>query len=148
MVKKYALFNESFFKNKPWWIPGKLHNVVCLRANPRSKEYMIQLLNNIFPDAQLIEDIPKDINGQLILLYPDAIGLGCGRIEKIVNGRFKDVIVLNGRKRSFILNTQTRFKLLLKRFLEVTFLPELIASPFLIVLCVVLCIKDKLAGRT
>jgi len=56
--------------------------------------------------------------------------------------------VLNGRKRYFSLTAVARNKLLLRRILEVTFLPEFIFAPCLLVTGSILAIKDKMAGRS
>ena len=53
-MKTYAFFDNSFFTQKPWWLPIKLYNVIYQRSNPRTQEYMLALLSEKFPDAELI----------------------------------------------------------------------------------------------
>lgn len=144
----YAIFNDLFFIKKPWWMPEKLYDVVCQRANPRAKEYMINVLCEKFPQAKLVdrEMIPQSTKN-VILLYPDSIGLGYGALEKKILGTFEVVTVLNGRKRLFLLTSGIRRMLFLKRFLELTFFPEIIFAPFLLVMGASLAVKDKLMAR-
>ena len=146
-MKTYAIFDDSFFQNKPWWMPKKLHNVVSIRANPRSQEYMLELLQEHFPEATIIDiDSPHE-NGQLFLLYPDSIGLGWGVLERKLLKNFKDIKVLNGRKRSFPFKSLIQFNLILRRFLEITFLPEIVLAPFLVMYGALLAVKDRIAGH-
>ncbi len=86
-------------------------------------------------------------NGQLVLLYPDAIGLGWSPLERALRRRFNNVKVLNGRKRFFQLDGKELIQLRVRRFLEITFLPEIIFAPFLLIYGTVLTIKDKIRGR-
>ena len=81
-MKTYAIFNDSFFQKKPGWMPERLYCVVCQRSNSRSKEYMLTLLREKFPGAELIDLEQPRPPGRIVLLYPDAIGLGWGKIEK------------------------------------------------------------------
>ena len=147
-MKTYALFDNSFFTHKPWWLPTKLYGVVCHRSNPRTQEYMLALLQEKFPDAELIsKDNPYQLE-QIVLLYPDAIGLGWGNLEKKYIRKFKRVDVLNGRRQRFPLTAMVRNKLLFRRMLEITFLPEFIFAPCLLIAGSVLAIKDKIVGRS
>ncbi len=148
-MEKYALFDNSFFRRKPLWLPQKLYRVVCQRSNPRSREYMTILLKETYPNAKLteIEKVPPEIK-EIILLYPDSIGLGWLNMERNSLKRFKTVTVLNGRKRGFSLTNKTQRELLLRRFLETTFLSELLLTPFLLLAGTFLAIKDWMAGRS
>jgi hypothetical protein len=114
------------------------------KANPRSLAYMRALLAEHFPDATLLDvraepDWERALgSGPVVLLYPDAIGIGFGAIERRLLGRVP-VTVLNGRRRNFALDRATRRRLRLRRFLERTMLLEgvfglglLIATPFLL----------------
>lgn len=129
-------------------MPHKLYNVVCLRSNPRSKEYMLSLLHEKFPEAEILVSKAPEEKNLIILLYPDAIGLGWGKIERQYKRRFKNITVLNGRGRIFTLDASTYTSLKVKRFLEITFLPELILTPFLFMIGVALALKDKISGRS
>lgn len=148
-METYALFNNEFYKKRPWWMPLCLYGVVCQRANPRSREYMLRLLNAKFPQAILVEEenLP-DITENLILLYPDSIGIGEGVREKKLLKKIKHINILNGRQRYFPLTKKTRSKLLFKRFLETTFIAELLIAPILVLISIAYAIKDKLTGRS
>ncbi|GAJ46482.1 hypothetical protein HE1_00817 [Holospora elegans E1] len=145
-MKTYALFDDSFFKIKPRWIPEKLYRVVCQRSNPRSKEYMINLLHENFPEAELIELEQLHFPAKIILLYPDATGLGWSKIETRLKTQTQDITVLNGRKRVFELTPSTRKTLLFRRFLEMTFLPEILLTPLILFYGISIAIKDKFRG--
>lgn len=147
-MAKYAVFNNSFFQAKPVWMPAKLHTVVCLRSNPRTQAYMLNLLKTRHPDFILTEvnKIPTD--SEILLLYPDSIGMGWKAIENVCSSKSKNLKVLNGRGREFNLDDSTRLKLLWKRFLEKTFIPEIFFAPILILTGLILGITDKLTGRS
>ena len=89
-MKTYAFFNNSFFIQKPWWLPIKLYSVICQRSNPRTQEYMLALLREKFPDAELISKGDSCQIGRIILLYPDSIGLGWSGLEKEYIKKFKE----------------------------------------------------------
>lgn len=145
-MKTYALFNDPFFKEKPWWMPQKLYRVVCHRSNPRSKEYMLDLLREKFPDAEIVDINQTRSPGKIILLYPDSIGLGWRKIEnRLIHNHER--VVLNGRRRVFELTSSVRRMLLLRRFLEMTFLPEILLTPFVLLYGAFVATKDKFRGR-
>jgi hypothetical protein len=145
-MKTYALFDDSFFKIKPGWMPEKLYRVVCQRANPRSKEYMLNLLHEKFPEAEFIDLEHPPSPGKVILLYPDSIGLGWGKIENRLKIQIQNIIVLNGRKRVFEFTSSVQRTLLLRRFLEMTFLPEILLTPFVLFYGALVATKDKFRG--
>ncbi|CAO5679945.1 MAG: hypothetical protein HEEMFOPI_01367 [Holosporales bacterium] len=146
-MKTYALFDDSFFNIKPWWMPEKLHRVVCQRSNPRSRKYMINLLKENFPDAEIIDETHSYPHEQIILLYPDSIGLGLRKTEKKLITQVKNVTILNGRKRVFQLTPSVHKTLLLRRFIEMTFLPEILITPFIVLYGIFLAILDKFRGK-
>lgn len=145
-MKTYVIFNESFFLKKPWWIPKKLYLVVCQRSNPRSKDYMMQLLRERFSEVEILDTNQTYFLERIVLLYPDSIGLGWKKVEKKFIKQGIKVEVLNGRRRSFELTSAIRRQLSIRRFLEMTFLPEILLMPFLLICGVLLAIKDKLCG--
>jgi len=146
-MKTYALFNNAFFQRKPWWMPQKLYDVVCQRSNPRTKDYMLHLLYEKFPDAELISECLSLPSSRVILVYSDSIGLGWGKLEKKCLKQFTEVQVLTGRKRIFDLTLLERCKLMFRRFFEITFFFELIIMPFLLIYGSILAIKDKIIGH-
>jgi hypothetical protein len=101
---------------------------VWIKANPRNEEYMKKQFKSRWPDGDYV-NAEKDPNwklripsaDQVILIFPDAIGLGFRHIESQVFKLKKTLIsvhVLNGRRREFILDHPTRWHLYLRRFLE------------------------------
>lgn len=150
-MKTVALFDNYFFENKSWWLPAKLHRAICNRANPRTKKYMESLLKKQFPETKLYlrnEIDSLDYTDHLVLLYPDSIGLGWGIIEKKCRNMCNNITILNGRSRSFSLDQKTIIELKMKRFLETSFLLELVISPFLIIYGALLAINDKFFEST
>lgn len=83
----------------------------------------------------------------VILLYPDAIGLGWKALDgaalRIAPGR---ALVVNGRKRAFWLDGPTRRALGLRRFLEKTYLPEGFLLVGMIAVGTVLAVWDGIRG--
>jgi hypothetical protein len=131
---------------------------VWYKANPRSADYMRALQQERFPEADVVEArAEKDWRGRIaqadtiVLLYPDAIGLGFGAIERSVlshKAKSATVEILNGRRRQFRLTGRTLWALRLRRFLEWTMLPELVFIPVFIVVTPVLWTIDAVRGRT
>jgi len=120
---------------------------IWFKANPRSAAYMKERLAENWPDAAFI-DVDADPGwdrvlaeaGRVVLLYPDAIGLGWDTVERRVMRRMSagTIEVLNGRRRVFTLDRATRRRLRLRRRLERSMIAEcamgalmLIATPFL-----------------
>jgi hypothetical protein len=131
---------------------------VWYKANPRSAGYMRTLQQERFPDAEWVEvgagrDWLNRVSQAhtLVLLYPDAIGLRFGAIERLILSRktkSATVEILNGRRRQFKLTSLTRWGLRLRRFLEWTMLPEMVFIPVFIVVTPVLWTIDAVRGRT
>lgn len=131
---------------------------IWYKANPRNAEYMRSLLASHYPDVEWIntQDDPawaERLGGTdtVVLLYPDAIGLGFAAVERTVMARklaWAGVTVINSRRRKFLLNCTTRMGLRLRRFLEWTMLPEFLFLPVFIVATPILWAFDLLRGRT
>jgi hypothetical protein len=129
---------------------------VWYRANPRSGAYMEVLLSERYPDARIlkIEDraLPPDLyqrTTRVVLLYPDAIGLGFAPVERSIARAMPgaEVEVLNGRRRQFVLDKRSRFDLGYRRFLEWTMLGEIIAGLLILVVTPVLILIDSVRIR-
>lgn len=148
-MKTYAIYHNGFFRDKPWWMPAKLHRVIVQRSNPRTLNYMKNYLERSYPGLSIVDaaKIPSDAH-DLVLLYPDTIGLGWGQLEIELLPRFPRLKVLNGRGRIFSLDTSTRLRLRIRRFLEVTFLPELLFAPVLLAIGAFFALTDKFTGRS
>ncbi|MEE2753638.1 MAG: methyltransferase domain-containing protein [Candidatus Latescibacterota bacterium] len=65
---------------------------------------------------------------EITLLYPDAIGIGWGAIERELRRLGIPLTVLNGRGRSFVLDRNTRRSLRFRRFLERVWGAEILFS--------------------
>jgi hypothetical protein len=85
-----------------------------------------------------------------VLLYPDAIGLGFGPLErKVVRTRKggAEVRALNGRRRDFLLDSSTLVALRLRRLIERSMLTELLFIPVFLCLTPLLLLVDWAKGR-
>jgi len=128
---------------------------VWYKANPRTGDYMRTLQQERLPEAEWVDtrEHPDWIDrisqaDTVVLLYPDAIGLGFGAVERsaLRDGRVVDV--LNGRRRAFPLTGATRLRLRLRRVLEWSMLPELLFLPVFVVVTPLLWTIDAVRGRT
>lgn len=129
--------------------------VVWYKSNPRTFEYMSAVASERFPGIKVIQasrHLPIEARSarKLILLYPDSIGLGFSRIEREIAkmNQMPLVEVLNGRRRSFLLDNATKRALYLRRFLEWTMLVEFIVGATLVVTSPFLLLFDWARGRT
>jgi len=147
----------SFFLRKL----AAVENLLELRRNPRSQEYMKDLVRGAYgecPPAQFVvmenpKHLPEilwDTVEEIVLLWPDANGTGWTPIERNVL-RLKNpitrVVVLNGRRRWFVINRMTWYGFRLRRLLEKTFLCELGFLTFFICVSPFLVLTDLLRGR-
>jgi hypothetical protein len=145
---------ERPVRSEPW---SQYRYAVWYKANPRSAEYMRVLQQERLPDAEWVEtgehsDWIERLSraDMIVLLYPDSIGLGFGRIERSVLEHkldWTDVVVLNGRRREFRLNKATRFGLRLRRLLEWSMLPEILFLSVFVVVTPLLWAIDAVRGR-
>ena len=130
----------------------RYNKMVWFKANPRNEDYMKQLFFKCCTDGDYV-NADKDPEwykriasaDQLILLYPDSIGLGFRQIESQAF-RFKQpwvsVHVINGRKRKFLLTGSTLRRLYLRRFLERWMIGEMMATLFFLILTPILALLD------
>jgi hypothetical protein len=131
----------------PQTIVAVYRRSVWYKANPRTEEYMRDVFRRLWPDGEFV-NIASDPQwldraqraSSVVLVYPDAIGLGFLKIESAIKRTVRrPVTVLSGRQRQFLLDGRTRRQLYLRRFLERTMLLEavaiilfLVATPFLL----------------
>jgi hypothetical protein len=130
---------------------------VEFKANPRTEDYMLDLLRERRGSARLVrwEDDPDPAAAlseadEVVLLYPDATGIGFRPIEARVRrlaGPQAKLTVINGRRREFPLDRRTRRGLLLRRAAERSMVGELCASLVIIALTPVLLAIDYARGR-
>lgn len=78
--------------------------------------------------------------GGILLIYPDALGLGWSRAERTLSGN--RAFVINGRRRLFALDAPTRAKLLWRRFLANTRFPEMIAGVVIVPVAALFAMVD------
>lgn len=135
---------------------GMYRWAVHFKANPRPLEYMASLLSEHWPDADLIDVQDAGWRARIagartvVLLYPDAIGLGFGHFERDLLRAIPadaEVQVLNGRRRRFVLDARTQRSLRLRRFLERSMVVELAATPVLVLGGIALAGYDRVRGR-
>ena len=130
---------------------------VWFKSNPRSASAMEQLFHETWPDGRFV-NVSKTKGWRreaadcetVVLLYPDAIGLGFGAIERQVlrnrRGRHR-ARVLNGRKRDFLLTPPVRRGLRLRRMLERTMAGELLFVLVFLVATPLMLSLDLVRGR-
>jgi hypothetical protein len=146
-MKVYGIYCDSFFRQKPWFLPRKFWLAIVNRANPRSFEYMTDLFLSHYPDGEIAREPRIEPSEKVILLYPDSIGLGQGKLEKrIVPGI--SVWALNGRRRHFELSERMRRKLKIRRLLEISIAPEILLAPILLVFALGLSFIDRIRNRS
>lgn len=129
---------------------------IWFKANPRTADYMRERLVEHWPNARFIDtaldpDWIKAVSTatRVILLYPDAVGLGYGHVERIVHRAAPNAAleVLNGRRRAFALDRQARRGLMLRRFFERSMLLELVMGLGLLIATPVLLALDVSRGH-
>jgi hypothetical protein len=129
---------------------------VWYKANPRSTDYMRALQQERFPEAEWVTTAEPDWTKRLaradtvLVLYPDSIGLGFSHVERAILANklnMTGLVVLNGRRREFRLNSATRLGLSLRRLLEWTMLPEMLMLPVFVAVTPILWAIDAVRGR-
>jgi hypothetical protein len=74
----------------------------------------------------LLADALRGAYDTVVLVHPDALGLGCELLERVLVAEpSRRVLVVNGRRRVYALAADARRALRLRRFLARTRLPEL-----------------------
>jgi hypothetical protein len=124
--------------------------MVEFKANPRDESYMRELFAERYPDGRV--GGPGDVAGadRIVLLYPDAIGLGWGQVERGVIRQAApgtELRVLNGRRRDFVLGRGIRRRLRLRRMFETALVGEAAATVGFLVMTPPLLLWDSLRGR-
>jgi hypothetical protein len=116
------------------------------KSNPRPPQYMRDLFAERHPNGTIESDVPARDADEIVLLYPDAIGLGFGAIERRLPSGVP-VRVVNGRRRDFALDRRTRRALALRRALERTMAFEAVALAAAAVATPALLVVDLVRGR-
>ena len=148
---------EAFLRPRRFLPLAQYRYAVWYKSNPRSADYMQALLRERHPDATWVDarsgtewQAPVARADRIVLLYPDAIGLGFGGLEREVAFRrrtWATIEALNGRRRQFRLNGATRLGLRLRRAIEWSMLGEFLFLPIFAVVTPVLMAVDALRGR-
>jgi hypothetical protein len=146
------------------WIPNgsirtlftKLGGYHEYRGNPRPLAYMKELVSRHMDNIDLVPAHDLSMLSQIstvqqiVLLWPDANGMGWFDIERqIFKGKRpgNDVYVLNGRGRLFELSKQQWRAFRLKRFLEKSFLLEIGVLTLFMVTAPMLALWDGISER-
>lgn len=82
----------------------------------------------------------------VVVVYPDALGLGWGRLEARLTG--VKAYLLNGRRRILPLDARARRRLRWSRLLATTRIPELVASLAIVPVAAALAAWDALRGKS
>jgi hypothetical protein len=133
------------------------HKGFQYKANPRDESYMNTLFTEHFPGAPLVYPQKNQAWGEIldgadsiVLLYPDAIGLGYSKIEKLVfkkKGASAVVKVLNGRRRLFTLTSGILPQLRWRRFLERFMVCEFLFTGIFLLVTPVFLLVDFVRGK-
>jgi len=163
--KVIGLYNSGWWKEytfpaKPSRNPLYLLPWACwFKANPRTEDYMRTLFVERYPDGEFINTETLSAASlksciadahTIVLLYPDAIGIGFRPLEKLVSRErnpMAKIIVLNGRKREFHFSGSTRNGLYLRRLAELTMITELCVGAVMLMATPFLAACDFLRGR-
>lgn len=161
--KTVALYYDPWSQNKPGstgWLSifsSRFMKAVRSKSNPRDEAYMRDLLDQRYPDAELVRYGEACDNNKfqqadkLVLLYPDAIGLGFGSLEKEIFDLIDEATelhILNGRRRDFLLDKKVYRSLRLRRFLEKSMLGEFAFTLVFIAVTPFFLVIDWMRGRT
>ena len=140
----------------PQGLTGLWRRHLVANAAVRDRDYMAALFKSHFPQGTLIDVERGWVPGaavlaadNIVLLFPDSIGMDFGAIENQLMSRRSSgrVLVLNGRRRFFKLDSRTRRSLRLRRFLEATRLPEVAIFTAFLVTTPVLLLVDAIRGQ-
>lgn len=136
---------------------GLYRYAVWYKSNPRDASYMRALLAERYAEADWI-DVARQTDwrervaqaDRVLLLYPDAIGLGWHGIEREVLRQRKTwagIHALTGRKREFLLNRATLRGLRTRRMIEWSMLGEWLFLPVFVLATPMLLVWDRLRGH-
>ncbi|WP_447983605.1 hypothetical protein [Nitrospira sp. Nam74] len=164
LVSTLLIYHKGQAYPEARWIPipsirrllTKLGGYHQYRGNPRSLAYMNELIRcqmgtvDLVPrhDLSLLSQVSTF--EQIVLLWPDANGMGWFDIERrVFNGRKAGsrVYVLNGRRRFFELPRKQWRLFRFKRFMEKTFLLEFVVLFLFLLTAPVMALWDSVSAR-
>jgi hypothetical protein len=155
----FIAYHDSAYPNalRSAWLPtaavASLERHLQHPRNARSETYMRELVTAAYgdvPESAIVRvtpghrlpSIPWESVSEVVLLWPDGNGLGWGRLEREVFRRKRPstrITVLNGRRRSFVLNRGQWRTIRVRRFIEKSLVTEAaftvvfaVTSPFLL----------------
>lgn len=141
-------WEEMRFSNNP---VKRLAFATSFKSNPRSREYMENLFSRRFPNGKLLEKTQlRSVLGSatIVLLYQDSIGLGWTFTEFRLRIRLRSkLVVLNGRGRLFELTLRDQLRLVLKRFLEKSMIPEVLFTVLFLPILPFVAAVDWMRGK-
>lgn len=136
---------------------AKYRRLIWYTAAPRPEDYMRDLFHDAMSDGVFVRIDPE---GQwkrraasadvVVLLYPDAIGLGYLPVERQiarVRKAWAAVRVLNGRRRGFLLTPSVLAGLWLRRMLSRLLVGELVFTVFFVLITPIFLLLDLLRER-
>jgi len=97
-------------------------------------------------DGQTMSDLQSRGYDAVILLYPDGNGSGWSSLERRLGRLGRPIVVLNGRRRLFLLDAPTRRSLLMRRCLERSWLLESALIAAVVPVGLVLACYDAIAS--
>lgn len=128
-------------------------------SDPRSEAWMSRAFEVRYPMGRFRVIDPATVSSDefalmgdtvIVLLYPDAIGLGFGPLERRLRASLPmgaTVHVLNGRRRSFALDGATCRALMLRRAIKRLLLGEMVFSLVFVAMTPILLVADWMRGR-
>lgn len=135
---------------------ARWRNHVLANGAPRERSYMKALLTRHFRGCEVLEMPVDDLPNRdwseftsIVLVFPDAIGLGFSRIEEMFRdySARKRLFALNGRGRLLRLDRPTIRRLRLRRLLAWTRIPEFLFLAVFFALTPALLAVDLVRGR-
>lgn len=85
----------------------------------------------------------------VIFMVPDAVGLRFKGVERAFEGsKYEHILVMNGRRRFFVLDGDSRRAMAMRRFMAYAWGFEMLLAPFILVVAAVLALFDALTGQS
>jgi hypothetical protein len=120
------------------------HVPAAFDAWPRHTWFMPSADTQPWP-RRLLEELHHRKYDTVVFLYPDAIGTDWRKVERRLVGLKADrYLIINGRRRVFFWDEESRGALAWRRFLERTWLTELLLVPAAVCVTAGLALFDAL----
>lgn len=136
---------------------AKYRRLIWYTADPRPEPYMRELFSRHHADGVFV-NVNADPAWQqaaagadtVVLLYPDAIGLGYGPLEREIAGLKKDwaaVRVLSGKRQQFLLTRAALLGLRMRRLFSRLLVGEMLFTVVFLVVTPLFLLVDWIGGR-